>query len=136
MYCRTRENFTTGDTTVGDVDPQENKNIMLTDAKGNISLVKFSDTITKLQKMINALNVTVEKNNATQAKMIEDLSDSVARAVMDGDKINMKSRFGLFLNNCGSDPNAPCRETIGGTAHYVSAYDKDPEGSKWTINKS
>ena len=51
-----------------------------------------------------------------------------------GDKINMKSKDGLFLNNCGSDPNAPCAKNLGGTAHYVSTYDKDPEGSQWTIS--
>ena len=51
-----------------------------------------------------------------------------------GDKINIKSKDGLFLNNCGSDPNAPCAKTLGGTAHYVSTYDKDPEGSQWTIS--
>jgi hypothetical protein len=51
-----------------------------------------------------------------------------------GDKINMKSKDGLFLNNCGSDPNAPCAKTLGGTAHYVSTYDKDPEGNQWTIS--
>ena len=28
-----------------------------------------------------------------------------------------------------------CLDTKGGTAHYVSAYDKDPAGSQWTINK-
>ena len=51
-----------------------------------------------------------------------------------GDKINMKSKDGLFLNNCGSDPNAPCAKTLGGTAHYVSTYDKDPDGNQWTIS--
>lgn len=60
MFCRTRENFTTRNTTVDDVASQGDKNIMLTDANGNISLVKFSDTVIKLQEMINALNETVK----------------------------------------------------------------------------
>jgi hypothetical protein len=35
MFRKTQENFTTRDTTVDDVAPQEDKNIMLTDAAGN-----------------------------------------------------------------------------------------------------
>ena len=124
MYCRTRENFTTGDTTVGDVDPQEDKMIMLTDKDGNISLVNFSDTITTLQDMINALNETV-KTQATTLK----------RCIKNGDKIQIVAREGLFLNSCGADLNAPCVKTQGGTAQYVSTYNKNPEGSLWTIQK-
>jgi len=56
------------------------------------------------------------------------------RFIKHNDKINIKSKDGLFLNNCGSDPNAPCAKTLGGTAHYVSTYDKDPDGNQWTIS--
>ena len=59
MFCRTIEKFTTNTTTIDDVASQGEKNIMLTDADGNISLVKFSDTVIKLQNMIKALNDTV-----------------------------------------------------------------------------
>jgi len=55
MYCTIRENFVT--TTVDDkaVASQGDKNIMLTDEKGNISLVKFSDTVIRLQQKIDRL---------------------------------------------------------------------------------
>jgi hypothetical protein len=61
MYCRIRENFTTDTTTIDDVKSQGDKEIMLADKYGNISLVKFSDTVMKLQDMITALNNTVIK---------------------------------------------------------------------------
>ena len=124
MYCRTRENFTTGTTNVDDVASHGDKNIMLTDAAGNISLVKFSDTVIKLQQMIDALNETV-KTQATTLK----------RCIKNGDKIQIMAREGLLLNSCGADLNAPCVKTQGGTAQYVSTYNKNPEGSLWTIQK-
>ena len=74
-------------------------------------------------------------NTSGQAKTAEALKLAKA-AIKPGDKINIKSKDGLFLNNCGNDPNAPCAKNLGGTAHYVSTYDQDPEGSQWTINKS
>ena len=131
MYCRTRENFTTGTTNVDDVASHGDKNIMLTDKDGNISLVKFSDTITKLQDMINDLNETVKKNTLdgiTQATALASLSDS---AIKNDDKIKIMSSYNLFLNSCGRDNAAPC-----GTGHYVSANaNNTPANNQWTIKK-
>ena len=73
-------------------------------------------------------------NTSGQAKTAEALKLAKA-AIKHGDKINIMADDGLFLNNCGNDPNAPCLDTKEGTAHYVSTYDKDPAGSQWTINK-
>ena len=136
MYCRTKENFT------NDVASQGDKNIMLTDAKGNISLVKFSETITKLQTMINDLSDTVEKNNTTQVKMINDLSASAIKALKlaeaaigNGDIIKMVSTagLGLVLTNCGGDDDAPCENS---THNYVSASNiTTPSNIQWTIKK-
>ena len=75
MYCRIRENFTTNTTTIDDVTSQGDKNIMLTDAHGNISLVKFSDTVIKLQDMINALNQTVIKLQGDLATANNEISN-------------------------------------------------------------
>ena len=131
MYCRIRENFTTNTTTIDDVTSQGDKNIMLTDADGNISLVKFSDTVIKLQQMIDALNDTVKtqaKTLETQATTLESLS---ASAIKNGDKIKIMAHTGFFLNNCGSDPDAPC-----GGSHYVSSSPAaTPENNQWTIQK-
>ena len=55
MQCKIRENFNFDDEDVEDVVAQDQKSIMLTDSNGNISLVKFEDTIMKLQGMVNKL---------------------------------------------------------------------------------
>ena len=73
MYCTIRENFVT--TTVDDIKAdkrtddkavasQGDKNIMLTDEKGNISLVKFSDTVIRLQQKIDRLADFDDRLNA------------------------------------------------------------------------
>jgi len=75
MYCTIRENFKTVTTTVDDIKhgkltddkavaSQGDKNIMLTDEKGNISLVKFSDTVIRLQQKIDRLADFDDRLNA------------------------------------------------------------------------
>tara|TARA_B110000196_G_C20869629_1_gene531406 strand:- start:39 stop:461 length:423 start_codon:yes stop_codon:yes gene_type:complete len=100
------------------------KNIMLTDAEGNISVVKFDELINS----INMLAAAVNKNTLNLASLS-------ASAIGNGDTINIVAKSGLFLNNCGSDPNAPCLDTKGGTAHYVSTYNNNASGNQWTIKK-
>ncbi len=140
MFCRTRENFTTNTTTIDDVASQGEKNIMLTDADGNISLVKFSDTVIKLQEMINALNETVQSQKVEIEELQTTLESLSASAIKHDDQIKISTNLTdsrLVLNHCGADSSAPCR---GGSVHYVSASNSDQamnsaSNNQWTIQK-
>ena len=134
MFCRTIEKFTTNTNTIDDVASQGEKNIMLTDADGNISLVKFSDTVIRLQGMINDLNKKLGENT----KKLGEIAKMAEDAIKHDDKINIiEAANGVFfLNSCGVDDAAPCVGTQGGTALYVSAYTNGTsEGNDWRIKK-
>jgi hypothetical protein len=113
MFCNTRENFTTRNTTVDDVALQEDKNIMLTDADGNISLVKFDDTVIKLQDMIKALNDTVISQKAEIDELTRVQATKLTQAEVDARVIKGFSK--LTWSRSGDTPRGG-RNTVGGVA--------------------
>ena len=125
MFRKTQENFTTRDTTVDDVAPQEDKNIMLTDAAGNISLVKFNDTVIKLQDMIKALNDTVISQKAEIDELTRVQATKLTQAEVDARVIKGFSK--LVWSRSGETPRGG-RNTVGGVEGASSDVFRDRGG--------
>jgi hypothetical protein len=125
MFRKTQENFTTRDTTVDDVAPQEDKNIMLTDAAGNISLVKFNDTVIKLQDMIKALNDTVISQKAEIDELTRVQATKLTQPEVDARVIKGFSK--LTWSRSQSTPKGG-RNIVGGVGGATSDVFRDRGG--------
>jgi hypothetical protein len=139
MYCRTIENFTTNITTIDDVTSQGDKNIMLTDANGNLSVVKFSDTVIRLQNMIKALNDTVifQSNRIDQqATEIAELT-SVQETKLTQTEVDARviKGFGKLIWSRSRSNPAGGRNRVFGVSGAIDDVFKDRGGSDLFLYK-